>query len=454
MTRPRADRIRAIAACVALTGCAAEASEPNDEGPSSPAAPWLRTAGDGASQYAYGVAFDGAGDVIVIGEYGGVLDFGTGPISNRATTSGFAVKLGPDGSTRWIRRLGGTGDASAYAITVDARDHVFVGGWFKGEWDGRVAAGETDAYLLELDPNGAVIELRTFGDAASQTITSLAVVGSELIVAGDFDGEIDLGGGALRSAGQSDVFVAAFEGGRHRFSKRFGGEDHDRRPRVSANPDGVYVAGTYRGRIDLGGGPLANAYDGAFVARFTHDGQHVWSKSVAGDGWCFPTSLAASASGSIALGARFTGTVTVGRPLASESGEDALVTELAADGSVRFAERFGGFGQDAIGAVAYDGTDLYVAGELATSLGPLSSAGGADAFVARVSGGVLTWAERLGDAAEQRAMRLALDGHGRLAVVGSYFGAIDVGSFHAQSNGGFDGSGGDVFIASLPVNPR
>jgi len=439
-------RVATLTACVVLAGCAAEPAQQPE--PSEPRPSWVRSAGDGATQFAYGVALDGAGNTYVIGEYGGTIDLGTGALGNAATTSGFVAKLDRAGNPGWSRRIGGSGDASAYAVAVDDRGHVLIGGWFRGDLEGRKAAGETDAYLLELDSDGTTVGLRTFGDAGSQTITAIAVHGDEVVIAGDFDGSIDLGGGPLASAGQSDVFVASFAAGRHRFSARFGGPDHDRRPRLAVNQTAIYLAATYRGEVAVGAERLPDAYDGAFVARFSREGAIVWSKPLAGDGWCFPTSLALSPRGELAIGARFSKSIA-SPPVVSESGEDALLITLDETGAVRFAERYGGFGRDAISAVGYAGDDLFIAGELQVSLGSLVSVGGADAFIGRVRDGRIAWIEGFGDGADQRLTRMAVDPRGGVVLAGNYFGSLALAGRTVRSNGGFDASGGDVFIASL-----
>lgn len=447
--------MRLLVLCALLASCA---GTPEDERPDGAAVPssewkprWIRSAGDGASQFGYGVAIDRAGSVYVIGEYGGTLDFGAGAIDNAGTVSGFVTKLDRAGRTQWTRRIGGTGDASAYAIALGVDDHVFVGGYFKGTMEGHASAGETDAYLLELDAAGATISLRTFGDRGSQAITAVAVDESAIALAGDFDGTIDLGGGPLTTSGQSDVFVASLDrSGTHRFSKRFGSPTLDRRPRVAMDKDSIYLSGTYRERINLGGGPLREAHDGAFLARFDRAGAHLWSKPIAGDGWCFPTSLAVDGRGAVAMAARFTQTLDVGgKMLASVSGEDALVVAFERDGALRLAERFGAFGQDAISGIAFAGDDLFITGELQTELGPVKSVGAADAFVARLRSGRLDWFQRLGDAEEQRGTRVALDPLGGVVAVGSFFGTIALDGRAVRSNGGFDLSGGDVFVVSF-----
>lgn len=444
---------------VALSATSACAGDGAHDGPAAQPAitpRWVRAAGDGASQVPRGLSVDPTGDVVVVGEYGGTLDL-AGPLETPkgSSVSGFVARMSRDGSPRWSRRIGSTEDAAAFAVAVDRDGHAHVGGWFRGTLvvDGfsLVSAGDTDAFLVELDRAGVAVRASRFGDENSQAITSVAVDATGVVAAGDFDGRVDLGGGALTSAGQLDAFVARFEGGAHAWSTRLGGPLRDQRPGVSLGRDGsVFVTGTYRGPVDLGGGPLPDRFDSAFLARLSPGGAHLWSKGFPGEGWCFPTAIGAE-SDRVALAMRFTDVVDLGRgPIRSESGEDALLAVFGEDGALRVAQRFGGFGQDVIGGLAWDRGALWVTGELQTSLGPLTSAGGPDLFVARLNAELqLLASARFGDAQEQRGTRVAVAPDGGAVVVGSFFGTLDLGVGKVSSAGGLDREHGDVFVASF-----
>ena len=77
---------------------------------------------------------------------------------------------------------------------------------------------------------------------------------------------------------------------------------------------------------------------------------------------------------------------------------------------------------------------------------PLASAGGTDAFVAKLDGdGGAVWSRRFGNAAEQRGARVSADGAGNVLVTGFCAGGpFDFGG------GPVSGSAGtDVFVVKL-----
>ncbi len=98
------------------------------------------------------------------------------------------------------------------------------------------------------------------GDAAEQSGVSVAAAGGFTLVAGDFEGTLDAGGGPLASAGARDVFVAKLDlAGEHVWSKRFGDGASQTLGSVAVDRDGnVVLTGAFAGTLDLGAGPLTS----------------------------------------------------------------------------------------------------------------------------------------------------------------------------------------------------
>ena len=74
------------------------------------------------------------------------------------------------------------------------------------------SAGGSDVFLAKFKSLGTPVWSKRFGDAQSQTGVGVAAdASSNILMAGDFSGSLDFGGGlSLTSAGGSDVFVAKF----------------------------------------------------------------------------------------------------------------------------------------------------------------------------------------------------------------------------------------------------
>lgn len=219
---------------------------------------------------------------------------------------------------------------------------------------------------------------------------------------------------------------------------------------------GAWATGAYFGDADFGGGPLVagGANRSMFVAHWDAAGAHVTSK-----GFGDPSSgllyapqatghaLALRPGGGVVVGGSFAGSVDFGTGTslvsAEEGGADAgfclscasdiVVLALDAGGATLWAKHWG----DVEGDIAFDvavapSGDVFVVGSFHGTLSfgvgsPLTSAGQADAFVARLDpSGAPVWAKRFGGAGDDVASAVVLDGTS-LWVGGSFSGGADFG---------------------------
>jgi hypothetical protein len=100
------------------------------------------------------------------------------------------------------------------------------------------------------------------------------------VVSGYFSGAVDFGGGALTSAGGSDIFLAKFTGaGGHLWSKGFGSSPGDMGNGVVTDAgDNIVLIGTVPGMVNFGGVWLQGSGKALCVAKFSSTGAHLWSK--------------------------------------------------------------------------------------------------------------------------------------------------------------------------------
>lgn len=114
------------------------------------------------------------------------------------------------------------------------------------------------------------------GNFHQATARGIAVDGNDNVtVTGFFDGSIDFGGGSLTAAGNnaaySDIFVAQYtKDGVHRWSKRFGGNSMDVGNGVTTDraTNDVIASGSFGGSGDFGAGTLTSAgADDAYLVR-------------------------------------------------------------------------------------------------------------------------------------------------------------------------------------------
>lgn len=303
---------------------------------------WSRRASGTGNEGAYAVAVDAAGDVLVVGHFQGTVDFGGGALAASGGSTDqdlFVAKYaGATGAHLWSRRFGqGAAFDYGYGIAADAAGNVLVTGSFWGTVDfgaGNLSsAGRYDGFALRLSPTGATRWARRFGGPNDDWGLAVATDGSgDALVAGAFSGTASFGGGPRASAGGEDAFVVRLGAadGAHQWSSRYGGAGTDRAEAVAVDGAGtVHVAGYTQGGMNLGGAtlPHAGGYD-AFFARLTPAGAHLWSRAFGGTG--FDYGKATAASGGAVVGAGyFQRTADFGSgPVTSAGGFDAYVFRL------------------------------------------------------------------------------------------------------------------------------
>lgn len=232
-------------------------------------------------------------DLVVTGFFTGTIDLGGGSLSSgekwansEPEYSVFVARLAGDGSHIWSKRLGGAGSARAQGTAVDAKGNVLLVGSFTGSLTvgetSLVSAGKSDVFLVSLDSKGIPKWAKQFGDAEEQAGNAVGVDSEgNVFITGVLTGSTDFGKGALTSAGAQDIFLAKFTSdGEPIWSRRFGDASAQRAISIAVDGmDGLILTGSFYGKLNLGGKTLTSAGGSdAFVARFNAEGEHAWSR--------------------------------------------------------------------------------------------------------------------------------------------------------------------------------
>lgn len=370
---------------------------------------WSKRWGDSSNQYATEMVVDAQGNPILLGRIYGAVDFGT-EITSKGAGDLLVVKLDGDGNPVWTRVLGDKDPDRAERVVVDADGDVIVTGTFTttidfgaGPW---TSAGLRDAFVVELDGDTGehIASLQIGGPGDDYGFGVDVTSDGGLVVAGRFGELIDLGG-ALTSAGETDIYFARLDASMvPLWSRSFGaaGVDEVHDLRVQQNGDIVMVGG-FSNTVDFGGGGLVSA--GArdiFLATFDGAGEHVWS-NVYGDandqfGGSFELnasfSLALDASGTIYMAGYLLGAVDFDGEVFDASGEtnaDAFYTVFDAGGSFVGGQHYGSGGSELMHDInVASGGLIVLAGRTLGSridfedAGVVLGWGDADGFIAKI----------------------------------------------------------------------
>jgi len=416
------------------------------------------TFGGTDTDYGYGVAVDGSGNVYTTGVFVGTVDFGAGDVTSAGGYDVFVTKRNAAGAHQWTTTFGGTGQDYAREVAVDGSGNVHIAGHFSNAVDfgaGNVgSSGSYDAFVTKLNAAGAHQWTNTFGSTSVDDGWSVAVDGSgNVYTSGYFHGTVNFGAGNVTAAGNSDAYVTKLNAaGAHQWTTTFGGTSAEYGRRVAVDGSGnVYATGVFNSTVDFGAGNVTPAGSAdVFVTKLNAAGAHQWTTTFGGTGSEQVYGVAVDGSGNVHATGYFEGTVNFGAGNVTASNTDAYVTKLNSSGAHQWTTTYGGTSVEVGFGVAVDGSGNvhvtgYFQGTVDLGAGDVTSAGSNDVFVTKLNAaGVHQWTTTLGGTNDDRPQSVAVDGSGNVHTSGYFQGTVDFGAGDVTSAGS-----GDVFVVKL-----
>ena len=168
------------------------------------------------------VSVDSAGNVLVSGEFYGLLSVGQVVLDSGGAPGLFLVKFSPGGEVLWARAFASDQGSLLYpdSVAVDASGDIFLAGTFFGGLHFGATAHSSwavqAAYLARLNAStGEPVWSRSFAGSTALSAVDLAVDATgNVLMAGSFMGEITLDGTVISGEEPfGDIFLAKFGGG-------------------------------------------------------------------------------------------------------------------------------------------------------------------------------------------------------------------------------------------------
>ncbi len=349
----------------------------------------------------------------------------------------FLRKVSSDGLTSWSNVIDSGGIEQASAVAA-GEGHVYVVGYVTGTFPGQTNGGDcssdarcTDAFVSKYSSAGAEIWTRQFGSPEAEQGLAVAVDATGVYTGGDTNGILP----GVSGAAPFDAFVRKYShDGDVLWTRQFGGPSFDRVLGLTSDGSAVYAVG-------LTGNPPPDPADccDAFIRKLTVDGDDIWARQFGTTGQDGATGVALDASGV------YVGGVTNDAPpglnrLRGEHG--AFVRKFSHTGDNLWLDQFGTPRFDAVSAVSAGALGIYVSGTTCHVLPGQGRnfEGGCDAFVRSYSPlGSVHWTVQLGTEGFDAANGVAA-GASFVYVVGGTDGA-----FPGENNAG----GTDAFVAKL-----
>ncbi|MEP7121279.1 MAG: hypothetical protein ABJE95_10235 [Byssovorax sp.] len=251
---------------------------------------WSHRYGDSADQAPHAIVTDSSGNVVLVGDSSGTLNFG----GQNLPKGYFVAKLDKSGAHVWSMSAGGAyPDAfneQRANVAVDAQGNVIVAGTFLGTMNfgnGPLAvasAGVTDIFVAKLTAaSGSAAPAnggwaKRFGDAKADAATGMVVDGSgNVLLAGNFDGVLNLGNKSVTAVVPTELFVAKLDAdGNQAWINSYGGSVYNARVGVDGLGN-LRVSGTFSGKLNLNNGMTLDSASGSlFMASIRTDSVVLW----------------------------------------------------------------------------------------------------------------------------------------------------------------------------------
>ncbi|UQA61582.1 hypothetical protein [Polyangium aurulentum] len=367
---------------------------------------WSKAYGDLLGAQSLGdIAVTPDGDLVVVGGFAGMIDFGGQPLASTGSADIFVAKLKSTGEHIWSQRFGDANTQRATSVVVDPMGAIYVGGLVFGSVDFgdgvKTSAGSDDAFVAKFDPDGKVIWSKLYGDTASQEVKKLGLMKTnQVVMGGVFGGSFTFNNVSHGSLGGDDIFVAKLSSeGFEVNSRRYGGTGVDTLNGLEIDSlDAVLLTGGFDSTIDLvAGAPLtsAGAMD-VFVAKLSPNLSTSWAKRWGDTDAQTGFDVAIGPGDEVMLAGSFKSTLEFGAANVLTTQDPAAtnlyLARLSTNGDVSSAQSFGDATTTISGAkLAVDVVNgqLVVAGSFIGTFDfggpPITGAAGADPFLAKLS---------------------------------------------------------------------
>lgn len=334
--------------------------------------------------------------------------------------------------------FGGDGTPTPNDLIVDAGGGTVMVGGFRNQVDfggGAVTANLEDLFVARYTSAGTLDWLHTAGAASTDTAYAVTTTSAgDVLVAGEFEGQTDFGGGPVTAGAQGDAlfYVTYGANGAYQSFVQAGQQDAGALDVAVGENDEIYLAGRFLGSIDLGGGAInpGGGYS-VFLARYNENG-YAWSRAVSGGGDEVLAETALLSDGTLVAGGDFNLDINLSQTINSNGGRDIWLASFnPANGSLGWELTAGGNATEGIRAIAADGMDVIIGGIFQNSLTlgatTLNGVGGTDVFLARIDGqtGAVVSAVDLRSSGSNLLTDLLVDDSGVVAV-GSFQGTLTI----------------------------
>jgi len=296
------------------------------------------------------VSVDKAGNVAAAGSFPVPITLDGETFYPTVTQDIFFFLLNSAGDVQFRKQFPSTGDC--YSGIIDSSpsgDIVLSGDCYYSSIDLGGGTSVSDTFIARFSAAGELVYAKDF---ASVNIAGTSFDGhGNVILSGWFYDQANFGGPTLESSGTGSSFLVKLgPAGEHIWSKQLtetntGGLYLYAQPDLAGN---VYVAATFEGTVDFGGGPITslsppNTGDG-FLMKLDPKGDYLWGKHFGNGASQSFYALTVDASGNVTVVAEFDEKIDFGAGTlyaAAANVQDIAIAKFTPEGKTVWSRRFG-----------------------------------------------------------------------------------------------------------------
>ena len=228
---------------------------------------WLKRAGGAAHDEARGLALSAGTSIFISGYFEGNAVFGTTTLFNSTGSKDvFTAMLDTSGAFIWAKASAGNDNEASYDVATDNAGNAYVAGYFHDTVSfgafSLVSNGMDDVFITKYNSTGVEQwSVRAGGDSSDRAYAIVSDGAGNTFVTGSFEDTSAFGSTTLISAGNHDIFTAAFNSsGAPQWALRAGGAGFDRGYGITQSIQGdILVTGTYEQSASFGAQVLNTA---------------------------------------------------------------------------------------------------------------------------------------------------------------------------------------------------
>lgn len=208
---------------------------------------------------------------------------------------------------------------------------------------------------------------KSYGAGQEDIGRSVTGKGEHLFFGGSFNGKFNMGGTEVSSAGAADFFLSKKDLQGNMLWVRTGSSEGKNAVQSIKTDEigGLFVSGYYTNQLTIGHQQFAgHLTKNGFVSRWGQDGGLIWFKTLSGNGQNEVTAISKGAQNSVLATGFFSQTVQIeNNQFTASGGSDLFVAKYALNGSLLWANHFGGTQTDRGTAIATGSENsVYVGG--------------------------------------------------------------------------------------------